>query len=198
MQKLRDEVTHLAAEICSIKKANLHSGKRAGQEKATSWPRKRLVQGAPLVPAYTPLPCQGLRPDASPGYCWKMQQSQSKVLIRLPTEVQPTAITLQYCSKTATPLVTVSSAPKDFTVSGLDEEGQGETLLGSFLYSVQKEPTQTFPLQNGIPRAFRLLKLTIQNNWGKPTYTSIYRVQVHGKMVETNVVGKTDVETFPQ
>ncbi|XP_061208135.1 SUN domain-containing protein 3-like [Neopsephotus bourkii] len=76
-----------------------------------------------------------------------MQQSQSEVLIRLPTEVQPTAITLQYCSKTATPLVTVSSAPKDFTVSGLDEEGQGETLLGSFLYSVQKEPTQTFPLQ---------------------------------------------------
>lgn len=60
MQQLRDEVTRLAAEI-SFVKVILRSGKRAGQQKATSWPRKGLVQGTLLVPAYTPLPCQGLR-----------------------------------------------------------------------------------------------------------------------------------------
>ncbi|NWS43998.1 SPAG4 protein, partial [Probosciger aterrimus] len=139
----------------------------------------------------------------SPGYCWPMQQSRSEVLIRLPTEVQPTVITLQHSSKTATPLGTVSSAPKDFTVSlepdvlscafiskGLDEEGQDETLLGSFIYSMQKEPSQSFPLQNGIPRAFRFVKLGIQSNWGKPGYTCIYRVQVQGKMLGTNAINK--------
>ncbi|XP_061212381.1 sperm-associated antigen 4 protein-like [Neopsephotus bourkii] len=214
MQKLRDELTHLAAEIRSIKK-EVQQMREAISEpvEVPDWALKSTGCTINLQRSSSTSACLRrvfwslfrqafedtfVQPDASPGYCWKMQQSQSEVLIRLPTEVQPTAITLQYCSKTATPLVTVSSAPKDFTVSGLDEEGQGETLLGSFLYSVQKEPTQTFPLQNGIPRAFRLLKLSIQNNWGKPTYTCIYRVQVHGKMVETNVVGKTDVETFPQ
>ena len=53
-------------------------------------------------------------------------------------------------------------------------------------------------LQNGIPRAFRFLKLGIRSNWGKPGYTCIYRVQVHGKIVGTNAVGKTRVKTFPQ
>ncbi|KFQ52563.1 Sperm-associated antigen 4 protein, partial [Nestor notabilis] len=118
--------------------------------------------------------------DVSPGYCWPLQQSRSEVLIRLPTEVQPMAIILQHSSKIAPPLGTVRSAPQNFTVSGLDEEGQDETLLGSFIYGMQKEPSQSFPLQNGIPRAFRVLKLGIQSNWGNPRHTCIYRVQVHG------------------
>lgn len=55
--------------------------------------------------------------DASPGYCWPFQGSRSEVLIRLPAPVQPMAITIQHASKTASPLGTVSSAPRDFTVS---------------------------------------------------------------------------------
>ncbi|KFZ57171.1 SUN domain-containing protein 2, partial [Antrostomus carolinensis] len=120
------------------------------------------------------------QPDASPGYCWPFQGSRSEVLLRLPTQIHPAAVIIQHTSKTVSLLETVSSAPRDFTVSGLDEDGDEETLLGSFTYAVQKEPTQTFPLQSGIPRAFRFLKLGIQRNWGKPGYTCIYRVQVHG------------------
>ncbi|KAK2513808.1 hypothetical protein Q9966_016015 [Columba livia] len=52
--------------------------------------------------------------------------------------------------------------------------------------------------QNGIPRAFRFLKLVIQSNWGKPGYTCIYRVQVHGKIVEANDTGQAGVEALPQ
>ncbi|NXN53449.1 SUN3 protein, partial [Rynchops niger] len=126
-----------------------------------------------------------------PGYCWPFQGSWSEVLIRLPTQITPTAITIQHTSKMASPLGTVSSAPRDFTVSvslcwalgGLDEEGKQETLLGAFTYILQKGPNQTFPLQNEIPRGFRFLKLGIRSNWGKPGYTCIYRVQVHGKIV---------------
>ncbi|XP_054665666.1 sperm-associated antigen 4 protein-like [Grus americana] len=135
--------------------------------------------------------------DASPGYCWPFQGSQSEVLIRLPAPVQPMAITIQHASKTASPLGTVSSAPRDFTVSGLDEEGEDETLLGTFTYAMQQEPTQTFPLQNGIPRAFQFLKLGIQSNWGKPGYTCIRRVQVYGKIAGTNAISQTHVQTSP-
>ncbi|GAB0204193.1 sperm-associated antigen 4 protein-like [Grus japonensis] len=135
--------------------------------------------------------------DASPGYCWPFQGSRSEVLIRLPAPVQPMAITIQHASKTASPLGTVSSAPRDFTVSGLDEEGEDETLLGTFTYAMQQEPTQTFPLQNGIPRAFQFLKLGIQSNWGKPGYTCIRRVQVYGKIAGTNAISQTHVQTSP-
>ncbi|KAK2512214.1 hypothetical protein Q9233_016486 [Columba guinea] len=86
----------------------------------------------------------------------------------------------------------------DSFVQGLDEEGEEETVLGRFTYTVKKDPPQTFPLQNGIPRAFRFLKLVIQSNWGKPGYTCIYRVQVHGKIVEANDTGQAGVEALPQ
>lgn len=57
------------------------------------------------------------QPDASLGYCWPFQGSQTEVLIQLPAQIQPTAITVQHTSKTASPLGTASSAPRDFTVS---------------------------------------------------------------------------------
>ena len=57
------------------------------------------------------------QPDASPGYCWPFQGSRSEVLIRLPTQIRPTAVTVQHASKIASPPGTVSSAPRDFTVS---------------------------------------------------------------------------------
>lgn len=55
--------------------------------------------------------------DTSPGYCWPFQGSQREVLIRLPMQIQPTTVTIQHTSKAASPLGTVSSAPRDFTVS---------------------------------------------------------------------------------
>lgn len=57
------------------------------------------------------------QPESSPGYCWPFQGSQSEVLIRLPAKLRPTAITLQHTLKTDSPLRTISSAPRDFTVS---------------------------------------------------------------------------------
>ncbi|NXJ71742.1 SUN3 protein, partial [Rostratula benghalensis] len=81
------------------------------------------------------------------GYCWPFQGSRSEVLIRLPAQILPIAISIQHASMTASPLGTASSAPRDFTVSGLDEESKEETLLGIFSYNVQNKPMQTFPLQ---------------------------------------------------
>lgn len=34
------------------------------------------------------------------------------------------------------------------------------------------------------PRAFSSVRLLVKSNWGKPAYTCIYRVQVHGKMAK--------------
>lgn len=56
----------------------------------------------------------------------------------------------------------------------------------------------TVSLQNGNSRAFRVLKLVIESNWGKPEYTCIYRVQVYGKTVGTTTISQMPAETSPQ
>ncbi|NWX24654.1 SUN2 protein, partial [Aegotheles bennettii] len=125
------------------------------------------------------------QPDASPGYCWPFPGPRREVLIRLPAQIQPVAITLQHGSKPASPLGTVGSVPRDFSVYGLDEEGKDKTLLGTFTDATQQEATLSFPLwlqENGTPRAFRLLQLNIEGSWGRPGHTCIYRVQVQGHM----------------
>ncbi|NXK56899.1 SPAG4 protein, partial [Chauna torquata] len=145
------------------------------------------------------------------GNCWPFQGSRGQAVIRLPAQIQATAVTIHHTSQTDSAFGTFSSAPRDFTISVslcwalgagtypgkaltetcwslLDEEGEEETLLGSFTYNMQKEPVQTFPLQvqsEHNPRAFQFIKLVIQSNWGNPEYTCIYRVQVHGKRTAT-------------
>ncbi|NWR64875.1 SUN2 protein, partial [Bucorvus abyssinicus] len=132
----------------------------------------------------------------SPGYCWPFHGSHSEVLIRLPIEIRPKAVTIQHAPQPASSLETISSAPRDFTVSvslcqasqGLDEEDNEEILLGTFTYTAWHEPSKTFPLQNGSSKAFRVLKLIIWSSWGKTGYTCIYRVEVQGKITEANAI----------
>ncbi|KAM6227858.1 uncharacterized protein M6G45_017557 [Spheniscus humboldti] len=214
MQQLRVEVVRLAAEIGTVKKEvqQMREAMSASTE-MSDWALKGAGAAIDLQRSSSssawlcrvfwflcapPLLDTFVQPAASPGYCWPFQGSRTEVLIRLPAQIRPTAVTIQHTSKRASPLGTVSSAPRDFTVSGLDEEGKDETLLGTFTYTMQKEPTQTFPLQDGTPSAFWVLKLVIQSNWGKPGYTCIFRVRVHGKIMGTHAIGQTHVETFPR
>ncbi|NXA28892.1 SPAG4 protein, partial [Ibidorhyncha struthersii] len=137
----------------------------------------------------------------SPGYCWPFQASRSPLDIRLPAQVRPAAIAVQHPLKKSSALGDISSAPRRFTVSvrlcqalgagsccspvlylqGVDEEGE-ETALGTFTFDIEKELTQTFPLQNKPPRAFQFLRIVIESNWGNSGYACIYRVQVHGRI----------------
>ncbi|XP_021147918.1 sperm-associated antigen 4 protein [Columba livia] len=214
MQELRDKTARLAAEISTMtKEFQQMTDAMSANMGMSDWALK--MPGAAIDLQKSPSSGTGfcrvfwflcapprldsfVQPDTSPGYCWPFRGSRSEVLIRLPTQIQPTAVVIQHTSKAAIPLETVSSAPRDITVYGLDKEGEEETLLGRFTYTVKREPPQTFPLQNGIPRAFQFLKLVVQSNWGKPGYTCIYRVWVHGKIVESNATGQTQVKAFPQ
>ncbi|KAM6329493.1 sperm-associated antigen 4 protein-like [Alca torda] len=208
MELLRKEIRRLAAEIDARKEeVRLMREAMSAHTEMSNWALKEAGAAIDLQRSSSssaglcrvfwflcaPTPQDTfVQPDALPGYCWPFQGSWSEVLIRLPTQITPTAITIHHTSKMASALGTVSSAPRDFTVSGLDEEGKDETLLGAFTYTLQKEPNQTFPLQNGIPRGFQFLKLGIRSNWGKPGYTCIYRVQVHGK-----IVGRIAIDQAP-
>ncbi|XP_057256002.1 SUN domain-containing protein 3-like [Pezoporus wallicus] len=146
-----------------------------------------------------------LQPSVTPGNCWPFHGSQGHVVIRLPVHIWPTAFTVWHISEAVSPSGEVSSAPREFTVFGVDE-ATAETLLGTFTYDVHKGIAQTFHVQKELPGTFRYIKFQVQSNWGNqstrkelpgtfryikfqvqsnwgnPEYTCVYRVQVHGTM----------------
>ncbi|KAM4654232.1 sperm-associated antigen 4 protein-like isoform 1-T1 [Amazona ochrocephala] len=131
-----------------------------------------------------------LQPDISPENCWPLQGQQGQVVIRLPARVHLTAVSVQHIYKEVSPSGTVTSAPRDIAVFGVNADREEETLLGMFVYNVEKEAIQTFPLKD-THRAFSRIKLIVKSNWGNAAYTCIYRVQVHGKMAEPETSTET-------
>ncbi|NXV74469.1 SUN3 protein, partial [Atlantisia rogersi] len=135
----------------------------------------------------------------SPGYCWTSPTSQSHVVIRLPTHVQPTAITLQHPLMKYSVLGDISSAPRDFSVfvSVCQALGAGTWLAEEDVQGPLAAPYisgviclfATFSLQE-VSGAFQYIKLFIQNNWGNRRHTCIYRVQVDGRIKKMNAKGQ--------
>ncbi|XP_005302569.2 SUN domain-containing protein 2 isoform X1 [Chrysemys picta bellii] len=125
-----------------------------------------------------------LQPDVNPGNCWAFRGSQGFAVIRLSSHIRPTAVTLEHVPKALSPLDTIPSAPKDFAIFGLDEEGQQEGIvLGQFTYDQDGDPIQTFRLEGEDVGTFQVVELRILSNWGHPEYTCIYRFRVHGEPV---------------
>ncbi|NXF02592.1 SUN2 protein, partial [Smithornis capensis] len=123
-----------------------------------------------------------LQPDVNPGNCWAFRGSQGFAVIRLSSVIRPTAVTLEHIPKALSPQGTIPSAPKDFTVYGLKEEGEEEgLLLGQFTYNHDGDPIQTFYLEGDSVGTYQLVELRVLSNWGHPEYTCIYRFRVHGE-----------------
>ncbi|NXL41839.1 SUN2 protein, partial [Podilymbus podiceps] len=123
-----------------------------------------------------------LQPDVNPGNCWAFRGSQGFAIIRLSSIIRPTAVTLEHIPKALSPQGTIPSAPKDFAVYGLKEEGEEEgLLLGQFTYDHDGDPIQTFYLEGDAVDTYQLVELRVLSNWGHPEYTCIYRFRVHGE-----------------
>ncbi|XP_045689278.1 sperm-associated antigen 4 protein [Phyllostomus hastatus] len=121
-----------------------------------------------------------LEPDVFPGNCWAFEGDQGQVVIRLPGRVQLSDITLQHPPPSVAHTDGANSAPRDFSVYGLQVDDETEVFLGKFTFDVEKSEIQTFHLQNDPPAAFPKVKIQILSNWGHPHYTCLYRVRAHG------------------
>ncbi|KFR11002.1 SUN domain-containing protein 2, partial [Opisthocomus hoazin] len=112
-----------------------------------------------------------LQPDVNPGNCWAFRGSQGFAVIHLSSIIRPTAVTLEHIPKALSPQGTIPSAPKDFTVYGLQEEGEEEgLLLGQFTYNHDGDPIQTFYLEGDAVGTYQLVELRVLSNWGHPEY----------------------------
>jgi SUN domain-containing protein 1/2 len=116
-----------------------------------------------------------------PGDCWAFEGSGA-VVIRLIGKVNISAVSIEHASRAVLPTGTITSAPKDFSVWGLDGLNGEEHYLGNFTYNINGSPSQYFPIQNPSANSFHFIELKIHTNHGNPTYTCLYRFRVHGSM----------------
>uniref|UniRef100_A0A8C0BB20 Sad1 and UNC84 domain containing 1 n=1 Tax=Buteo japonicus TaxID=224669 RepID=A0A8C0BB20_9AVES len=121
-----------------------------------------------------------IQPDMYPGNCWAFKGSQGYLVVRLSMKIYPTAFTVEHIPKTLSPTGNITSAPRNFSVYGLDDEYQEEgKLLGQYVYDQGGEPLQMFPEKS--ENAFQIVELRVFSNWGHAEYTCLYRFRVHGK-----------------
>ncbi|KAG7491399.1 hypothetical protein MATL_G00003300 [Megalops atlanticus] len=123
-----------------------------------------------------------IQPDIHPGNCWAFKGSQGYLVIRLSLSVLPSAFSLEHIPKSLSPTGNISSAPRQFSVYGLDDENQEEgKLLGQYTYQEDGESLQTFPVSEENDQAYQIIEMQVLSNWGHPEYTCLYRFRVHGE-----------------
>ncbi|KAM3597207.1 uncharacterized protein V6R79_001335 [Siganus canaliculatus] len=123
-----------------------------------------------------------IQPDVYPGNCWAFKGSQGYLVIRLSLRILPTSFCVEHIPKALSPTGNITSAPRNFTVFGLDDEYQEEgKLLGQYIYQEDGESLQTFPVMEENDKTFQIIEVRVQSNWGHPEYTCMYRFRVHGE-----------------
>uniref|UniRef100_A0A8D0G8U3 Sad1 and UNC84 domain containing 1 n=1 Tax=Sphenodon punctatus TaxID=8508 RepID=A0A8D0G8U3_SPHPU len=126
-----------------------------------------------------------IQPDMYPGNCWAFKGSQGYLVVRLSMMIYPAALTLEHIPKSLSPTGNITSAPKDFSVYGLEDEYQEEgVLLGQYTYDQGGDSLQMFQVTEKNEHAFQIVELRIFSNWGHSEYTCVYRFRVHGRPAE--------------
>ncbi|RVE69537.1 hypothetical protein OJAV_G00078660 [Oryzias javanicus] len=123
-----------------------------------------------------------IQPDVYPGNCWAFKGSQGYLVIRLSLRILPTSFCLEHIPKALSPTGNITSAPRNFTVFGLDDEYQDKgKLLGHYIYEENGEALQIFPVKEENDKTFQIIEVRVLSNWGHPEYTCLYRFRVHGE-----------------
>nr|XP_046271237.1 SUN domain-containing protein 3-like [Scatophagus argus] len=123
----------------------------------------------------------------TPGHCWAFAGGRGHLFIALSNPIFISHVTLGHISKNVSPTGKISSAPKHFSVYGLETLDDDGTKLGTFLYDHDGDSLQTFKLRlpsSHKERVIRYVRLQVESNWGHPDYTCLYNFRVHGKLAE--------------
>jgi len=125
-----------------------------------------------------------IQPGIVPGQCWSFRGFDGYLIVQLSRRIIPTAFSLEHIPKRLAPDGRIDSAPKNFSVFGLQKEKDNNgTPLGQFTYDNTGEPLQTFQVMEKDPGVFPIVELRIHSNHGNMNYTCLYRFRVHGQVV---------------
>uniref|UniRef100_A0A8C4R024 SUN domain-containing protein n=3 Tax=Eptatretus burgeri TaxID=7764 RepID=A0A8C4R024_EPTBU len=116
-----------------------------------------------------------IQPDMNPGNCWAFKGTHGFAVIRLSASVELTEFVMEHVPRTLSPSGRIDSAPREFSVFGLqDENDEGGHLLGKYTFQEDDESLQTFPVQVSNIPPYEIIELRILSNWGNPEYTCLY------------------------
>ncbi|XP_039952978.1 uncharacterized protein LOC120769974 isoform X1 [Bactrocera tryoni] len=140
------------------------------------------IFGIPLwYPTNTPR--IAISPQVQPGECWAFQGFPGFLVLKLNSMVYVTGFTLEHIPRSLSPNGRIDSAPRNFTVWGLEHEKDFEPVLfGEYEFVDNNASLQYFPIKNkDIKRPYEIVELRIESNHGHAQYTCLYRFRVHGK-----------------
>lgn len=118
-----------------------------------------------------------------PGECWAFKGSSGSIVIKLLGLVQISGFSLEHIPQAISPSGETSTAPREFSVWGLDSvEDKDGFLFGDFTYDNNGPPIQYFEVQNQAKKAYEIVEFTVHSNSGNREYTCVYRIRVHGEL----------------
>lgn len=124
-----------------------------------------------------------ITPGMKPGECWAFQNFPGYLIIKLVQPIRIEMFSYEHISKLLVPNGKITSAPKEFSVYGLQhEEDKDSVEIGRYTYDANGPPLQYFPVQNNT-MVYQIIELVVHNNNGNPNYTCLYRFRVHGTPV---------------
>ncbi|XP_005746882.1 SUN domain-containing protein 2-like [Pundamilia nyererei] len=117
-----------------------------------------------------------------PGQCWAFGGSQGQISIELAQYITISHVSLGHIPQMLSPYLTVSSAPRKFSVFGNQHAEDPVIYLGTFQYNPKGGPLQTFKIAESNISVVKYVTLRIHDNWGNSQYSCIYSFRVHGKL----------------
>ncbi|BES99709.1 Sad1 / UNC-like C-terminal [Nesidiocoris tenuis] len=127
-------------------------------------------------------PHEMLNPSVEPGHCWAFHGSRGTAVIKLIAPVFVTHLTLEHILPLMAPSGDISSAPKKFTLFGLDQpEAFMKHNFGQFEFKAEGPSLQTFSLVES-QQSYQYVEVVFESNHGNAQYTCVYRVRIHGKV----------------
>ena len=115
-----------------------------------------------------------------PGQCYAFKGSQGFIVIQLAGPVTISGFTVEHIPKSLSPTNSIDSAPKEFSVHGLNSPTEEGFHYGNFIYKDNDESLQYFPVANYTQQSFQYVELKVYSNHGNMQYTCLYRFRVHG------------------
>lgn len=129
-----------------------------------------------------------LHPSIYPGECFAFH-GPGEIVIKLVRTVYIDAVGIEHILPQMSPDGNILNAPSLFNVYGMDNEGDSNAMhLGTFYYDIDlKQSLQIFQMaKNSSDKSFPIVKFEFAPNLSDVNYTCIYRVRVHGSLIQPN------------
>ncbi|XP_023247628.1 SUN domain-containing protein 1-like [Copidosoma floridanum] len=124
-----------------------------------------------------------IQANTLPGECWAIKGDKGVAVIQLIGPVRVSGFSLEHISATIAPTGETSTAPKDFSVWGLNDiDDTNGFLFGEYRYDNSGVRVQYFQAKNEPNKSYEIVELKIHSNSGNTKYTCIYRFRVHGTL----------------